>query len=498
MSKEQVLQILFRSLLAALVLLLSASPVNLALTHPTVDKGAQSLEWRVVTSPTIHDLRAVDMVTASEGWAVGDDGVILHWDGSAWMQMSSPVATTLESVDMVSDTDGWAVGHDGTILQWDGSEWITTTSPVAHALYSVDMISATDGWAVGLATTLHWNGDAWIEVSNSLSEVAYEALHSVSMVSSTYGWAVGAGHDPIMPSYHILVHWNGSEWTQVASPVDAGVSESVAMVSATDGWAVGWELMRWGGAAWTVKSSLSGNSVAMYSATHGWIVGDGGAIRKYDGDSWSGLTSPTTETLNSVVTLSIADSWAVGENGVILHYGFGESANWVYLPLVFRKFAAEVCEEILVKEKIWQGELASTCDPSFKTDGQVSLKLSSDTFSIAERYSRLISVESNQTYEVSYWVKTDLEIDGAELYGRVVAAQYNAQAKESDEINEHRIDSGFTLGESVGGQTDWAFKSYTFTTDAETKYVRLRAFMGGPVGTAKGRFWLDQVSIQKQ
>jgi len=52
-----------------------------------------------------------------------------------------PCYTSLYSVSMISATDGWAVGNGGTILRWDGITWSTfSTSPVnSWALLSVAM-----------------------------------------------------------------------------------------------------------------------------------------------------------------------------------------------------------------------------------------------------------------------------------------------------------------------------------------------------------------------
>jgi hypothetical protein len=57
------------------------------------------------------------MVSATEGWAVGDD-VILHYSGGQWIQVGDPSSSVLASVAMVSATDGWVVGWSGTILHY--------------------------------------------------------------------------------------------------------------------------------------------------------------------------------------------------------------------------------------------------------------------------------------------------------------------------------------------------------------------------------------------
>lgn len=68
-------------------------------------------------------LNGIAMVSASEGWAIGSDGLIVHDLGGAWTQVSSPTDQTLESIAMVSPTEGWAVGDQGTILHYFNGAW---------------------------------------------------------------------------------------------------------------------------------------------------------------------------------------------------------------------------------------------------------------------------------------------------------------------------------------------------------------------------------------
>jgi hypothetical protein len=167
--------------------------------------------------------------------------------------------------------------------------------------------------------------------------------------------------------------------------------------------------------------------------------------------------------------------------------------NGIYLPLLALH---EDCHGLLTKEKVWSGTLAVSCDESTLLAGQASLKLHASTPSIVELYSPLIPVTPNTLYEMSYQVRTDLTVDGADMYGKVIAAQYFSTTSEGDAVDQNRIDPGFNLGTSMGGQTDWQSKSYTFTTSANTAFVRLRATMGGPVGTATGTMWVSAVNIQ--
>src|SRR5215469_8642620 len=68
---------------------------------------------------------------------------------SPWPESPSPTTQNLHSIAMVSATNGWAVGDYGTILHYTGSQWTQVNSPTFNDLYSVAMVSASEGWAVG-------------------------------------------------------------------------------------------------------------------------------------------------------------------------------------------------------------------------------------------------------------------------------------------------------------------------------------------------------------
>ncbi len=126
-------------------------------------------EWTVVRSPLrpfaersdmgfapsisdtygIADLHAIQMVSPHEGWAVGESGTILHYNGYHWEQIASPTDKTLQAVQMLAPDCGWAVGWQGTILKYDGDKWQPAPCPNQAYYFGLHMTSATEGWAVG-------------------------------------------------------------------------------------------------------------------------------------------------------------------------------------------------------------------------------------------------------------------------------------------------------------------------------------------------------------
>ncbi len=73
--------------------------------------------WIWVESPVHQGLWAVDVVDSKAAWAVGSNGIIIHFDGKDWSVEESGVDVTLRALAMLKNGRGWAVGDDGTLLE---------------------------------------------------------------------------------------------------------------------------------------------------------------------------------------------------------------------------------------------------------------------------------------------------------------------------------------------------------------------------------------------
>lgn len=72
--------------------------------------------------PVGYDLNSVWGATASQVWAVGAHGVIVHWDGRSVRRVDSPTSVELESVVARGFNDAYAAGGD-VVLHYDGRTW---------------------------------------------------------------------------------------------------------------------------------------------------------------------------------------------------------------------------------------------------------------------------------------------------------------------------------------------------------------------------------------
>jgi hypothetical protein len=108
------------------------------------------------------DLRGIWGSSATDLWAVGHDGTILHGTGSptTWVKVASGTTEHLTSVWGASATDVWAVGTGGSILHGSGAPlaWTPVPSGTTKGLYGIWGLSPTNIWAVGdKGTILHYS-----------------------------------------------------------------------------------------------------------------------------------------------------------------------------------------------------------------------------------------------------------------------------------------------------------------------------------------------------
>ena len=303
------------------------------------------------TLPSGVNLNGLDMRATNDGWAVGDSPppltspsggfppVILRWNGAAWTPVTPSgvmLGQKLYAVDIVSATESWAVGNGTTaagaaMLKWDGTLWTSVPSgtPAGTSLYGINMLSSTDGWAVGCTDPtsgcqnpiiVRWNGLAWSAVT---PPSGIHGLRDVFMLSPTNGWAVG--YAPATAGQATIIHWDGSQWTSVPGPSVGGVVgvvysvlNSVHMTSPTDGWAVGNDtassgkslIVHWDGLTWNVVATpplppsmaVSLNSVFMVASLDGWIVSDQGLILHYGPESVPGTTTSVTTVIQTTTS----------------------------------------------------------------------------------------------------------------------------------------------------------------------------------------------------
>lgn len=106
--------------------------------------------WSLVASPTTVDLYGVAGRNRNELWVVGEDGVLLAWDGTEWHTLDLDTSNTLWAVWQAASGEVFAVGNNGYAARFDGSGVFRQVHTGVDAnLYAVHGATADTVWAVG-------------------------------------------------------------------------------------------------------------------------------------------------------------------------------------------------------------------------------------------------------------------------------------------------------------------------------------------------------------
>lgn len=112
--------------------------------------------WQVEPSPARArhlNLLGVAFAGPSSAFAVGQFGVILHWDGASWSEDPQSISLTqsqLNAVAFASTGEGWAVGANGTILHYDGLRWSLEPLPAQYSGQSVTSVTVAGSEALAV------------------------------------------------------------------------------------------------------------------------------------------------------------------------------------------------------------------------------------------------------------------------------------------------------------------------------------------------------------
>jgi hypothetical protein len=333
----------------------------IALVAIPATANAASATWTVGHPPyTAIDgvpyapLTAISAISASNVWAVGQDSgtpLLDHYNGSSWSQSTLPSGPcslfeadcNLTGVSGTSASDVIAIG-DGTIptssgweletlaYEYNGSAWSALTVPASipySAFEHVQEFSATNAWVVGTApnaadtatdvAAVNWNGSTWTEDTIPVTGTGNLTVNAISGDSASDIWVAG---ETATRGYtggtrtSVLLHYNGSAWSQVTVPDSSGLLD-VDALSPTDAWAIAADgsVLSWNGSAWSVVTTLelsNDAAIAALSPADVWVAQLGG-VSHYNGTAWTTTSLPSgVNVLTAHATVSPGDVWFAG------------------------------------------------------------------------------------------------------------------------------------------------------------------------------------------
>jgi hypothetical protein len=215
--------------------------------------------WRRISAPS--DVPAsigsavVAASSASNAWVfAGISGSaghtdVLHWTGHAWGSTTQfPDLSAITTAVAPSPTDAWAFGQitfpfSPYAAHYDGTSWVQVPFPINPARASAS--SASDVWVIGetvvtsgpgQVTIEHWDGQSWQEVAlPPVTLPAGDSLQPADILAITPDnvWAdafvmAGQGEMVRVAPGTVLLHWNGTVWSQVTVPYPTYQPNSLA------------------------------------------------------------------------------------------------------------------------------------------------------------------------------------------------------------------------------------------------------------------------------
>ena len=302
------------------------SIILLMLSFLVRDVSAQDWHPVEVVPQSWEDINLNDVCFAgAQGWAVGEDGTIIHtYNGVRWHEQNSGADTNLNGVYFYDTQQGWAVGNYGVIIHTEdgGVTWELERQTSDYDLYAIYFIDNRRGWAVGARGTMLYTdngGDTWRRTQEGFTT---DDLHDLYFHDITSGWAIGENGT--------ILHWNGTRWGQRQSNTSEDL-HGVHFTSWTDGWIVGDHgtiIHSSDGLIWADwRNRADSDSIDLRSVhfprgenQYGWIVGENGTIlyTRDFGTNWWKKDTQINSNLKSVFAPNDNQIWAVGNDGAIV------------------------------------------------------------------------------------------------------------------------------------------------------------------------------------
>lgn len=292
-------------------------------------------------TPVTQDLAAVWGTWFGNVWAVGEDGVILHFDGTGWTEESGvPTSLNLHAVAGLSSDRIWVAGADRVLVVFNGSWW--QQEPTAF-----DPSDFPGGWRGLCARSSEWA----FAVGESATLAIYDGsdfgggvvseidadFHAVWCAAGTDAFIAGHNHSAFSSSVLLRFTPETDQW-QLYDHQPSDNMYGIAGYDEDHVWAVGFDdgvgskLYRKNDDSFTVEETSDHELLGLWAhATLGvWAVGNTadddaiGVVEAWDtnGDLQYELEYDGTTRLRGIWGVdNVSDKhlFAVGKNGTILH-----------------------------------------------------------------------------------------------------------------------------------------------------------------------------------
>ncbi|WP_146645315.1 hypothetical protein [Labilithrix luteola] len=272
----------------------------------------------------LYSLTAIWGSSASDIWAVGSAGTVLHYDGNAWTLDTPFTPSTLRAIAGTSATNLWAVTTiDGIFHRTLDDAGVPTWQKAPPAITGTLAITSPlrGAWASGNDVVVV--GDLVTVRPSGFGKPSsyYQEWQTTSAGSA---WVSLPGADTLS-MYGIWGPDLSQLWVVGNSTSRGGVAYRRNLV---DGGVYAGDAGDAGLPGWTETDLQTAQPLAAVwgsGSADVWAVGRFGTIRHFDGTGWQIVESPTTDDLNAVWGTGPRDVWVAGDYGTILHF---DGTSW--------------------------------------------------------------------------------------------------------------------------------------------------------------------------
>jgi len=266
-----------------------------------------SYAWNFDESGVTSDINATYIIDNSNMWIIGEDGLVLHDDGTGWANIEAGTTEDLNDLIFIDSSHGYAVGNSGVVLFYDGTAWTIVDVGTTDNLLGVSFVDSDNGVVVGDGgTVVIYSGGTW-EIAATGDN---NNLWDVAMINPSNIWACGEGK--------IVVNYDGSAW--VANEVGTKDHYGIVMTDENNGWTVGksGKIFRWDGAAWNEEESGTTKSLfgVNFEGMNGIAAGAKGTMLTFNG-RWNEATALSEDDFFGAA-ISVDGGLVVGEKGMII------------------------------------------------------------------------------------------------------------------------------------------------------------------------------------
>ena len=157
-----------------------------------------------------HPLYGVSGCAPDDLWAVGRDGLVLHYDGSEWSrERSIGRQARLQNVWCRRPDDVHVFTDNHRMFRWDGDSWTRHEINIPRRSYleAFSFRAEGDAWAASNMHVVHFDGQEWRR-----AEFDGERFEPRQV------WARAADEVYVLTLQGPVLRWDGSTWTELDRP----------------------------------------------------------------------------------------------------------------------------------------------------------------------------------------------------------------------------------------------------------------------------------------